>query len=181
MIEKTIGGYSMKRGVLIITWCIISLFPYSALRAQTGRVLLVGINEYEPVDTFKPTPCRRKPLRNLKGCLNDVEAMKGILQSRFRFEEKNIHTLVNGEATRERIIADFKKYLIREASPGDTCVFYFSGHGSLVKNSKSNEKNGMDETLVPADWARGSRDIRDKELKKLFNQVLDKEAYLTVI
>jgi hypothetical protein len=60
-------------------------------------------------------------------------------------------------------------------------VFYYSGHGSQVKNSKSIEPDGYDESLVPADSYRGVKDIRDKELKKLFNSVLDKQAQLTVI
>jgi Caspase domain len=159
----------------------IILYLHSMIAAQTRRAFLVGINDYVPAGEYKLPECRKKPLKNLRGCINDVDAINGILQAQFLFNNENIHILKNGEATRERIISDFKKYLIQKVSPGDTCVFYYSGHGSWVKNLKSNEEDHRDETLVPADWYRGRRDIRDKELKKLFNQVLDKKANLTVI
>jgi len=159
------------------------LFPLffltSAINAQTHRALLVGINNYEPKQAIK-SPCRDAWL-NLKGCINDVDAMEAILSSsKFGFNPGNIHVLKNEEATRERILTDIKKHLVDEAAPGDICLFYYAGHGSQVKNSKSDEPDKMDETLVPSDWYING-DIRDKELKKLYNRVLDKKALLTVI
>lgn len=181
IVEKT-SRFNYLRGVLIIILsCIIFFHPNNALKAQTRRALLVGIDMYMPERDFKPTTCRNEPLENLKGCINDAAAMQGILESRFHFKKENIQTLLNERATRESIISSFKKYLIREASPGDICLFYFSGHGSWVTNLKSTESDKRDETLVPFDWYKGKRDIRDKELKRLFNEVLDKQAYLTVI
>ena len=148
--------------------------------AQTRRAFLVGINNYKPKGEVNRHLCRKK-WKNLCGCINDVEAIKGMLISRFYFKEKNIHLLKNEKATRDNILSGIETYLIKEAVPGDVCVFYFAGHGSQVKNSKSNEPDKKDETLVPADWYRGVGDIRDKELKKLFNRILDKKANLTVI
>jgi hypothetical protein len=101
--------------------------------------------------------------------------------SQFGFKPGNIHILKDEEATRARILTELKKYLVDETSPGDICLFYYSGHGSRGKNSMSDEPDKMDETLVPADWYLGVGDIRDKELKKLYNRVLDKQAHLTVI
>jgi len=134
--------------------------------AQTRRAFLVGINNYKPKGEVNRHLCRKK-WKNLCGCINDVEAIKGMLISRFYFKEKNIHLLKNEKATRDNILSGIETYLIKEAVPGDVCVFYFAGHGSQVKNSKSNEPDKKDETLVPADWYRGVGDIRDKELKKV--------------
>jgi hypothetical protein len=170
-------GYYVLFPVIVV---IFFLFPGSITQAQTRRTLLVGINNYEPKQAVK-SPCRDE-WRNLRGCINDVEVMQAVLVSlQFGFKAENIHILKNEEATRERILSDIKKYLADEASPGDTCLFYYSGHGSRVKNSKSAEPDKMDETLVPADWYLGIGDIRDKELKKLYNRVLDKQAHLIVI
>jgi hypothetical protein len=120
--------------------------------AQTKRAFLVGIDEYNP-EKNSPSSCRKR-FSNLSGCINDVEAMTGILEPRFDFKPGNIHVLINGKATRINIIAQFEKYLVTEANPGDICVFYYSGHGSQVKNSKSTEPDGYDESLVPADSYR---------------------------
>jgi hypothetical protein len=165
---------------LTLLFVISSCFNLTAI-AQTRRAFLVGINIYEPEEPVKKLLCRKvENIKNLSGCINDVEAVKGILISRFYFKPENIHVLIDEEATRDNILSGIKTYLIKEAAPGDVCVFYFAGHGSRVRNSKSNEPDKKDETLVPADWYRNG-DIRDKELKKLFNRILDKEANLTVI
>ncbi|MDQ1350916.1 MAG: hypothetical protein QG657_1218, partial [Acidobacteriota bacterium] len=165
--------------VMVLVFVII-LISGDAINAQIRRALLVGINNYKPKQTFK-SPCR-EAWWNLEGCINDVDAMQAILSSlQFGFKPENIHILKNEEATRERILTDLKKYLVDETSPGDICLFYYSGHGSRIKNSKSDEPDKMDETLVPSDWYMGVGDIRDKELKKLYNRVLNKKAHLTVI
>jgi hypothetical protein len=178
----------MKEKVFYQEWFIILSFLFvfffffvSTITAQTRRALLVGINNYKPKEPIKELLCRKgEDVKNLCGCLNDVEAMKGILISRFYFKPGNIHVLINEHAARDNILSGIVSHLIKEAAPGDVCVFYFAGHGSWVKNSKSIEPDKKDETLVPADWYRNG-DIRDKELKKLFNRILDKKANLTVI
>jgi hypothetical protein len=162
--------------------CVIFFCLHLTMIAQTRRAFLVGINNYKPGEPVEKQLCRKvEKVKNLYGCINDVEAIKGILISRFYFKPENIHVLKNEEATRNNILSGIETNLIEEAAPNDVCVFYFAGHGSRVKNSKSNEPDKKDETLVPADWYRGVGDIRDKELKKLFNRILDKKANLTVI
>jgi hypothetical protein len=178
MNKKEIVNY--KKCILSLTLLLIIFSCFHlTITAQTRRAFLVGINNYEPKEPIKKPMCRKK-WKNLCGCLNDVEAMKGILIARFYFRPGDIHVLKNEQATRDNILSGIDTHLIKEAAPGDVCVFYFAGHGSRVKNSKSNEPDKKDETLVPADWFR-SGDIRDKELKRLFNAILDKKANLTVI
>jgi len=153
------------------------LLFFVSLSAQTRRALLVGINEYHPGQA-SDAACRKK-FSNLYGCLYDVMAMTEILQSKYQFRPPI--TLINENATRANILSQFEKCLVTEAEPGDICLFYFSGHGSQVKNSKSNEPDGYDESLVPYDSYLGQKDIRYKELKRLFNQALQKNIDLTVI
>ena len=165
----------------LVIFYIFTLFMllFSSLNAQTRRAFLVGINEYSP-QKVSSSPCRKK-YSNLSGCINDVEAMAAIFESKFDFKQENIHTLINEKATRNNIINKLNRYLVIEANPGDICVFYFSGHGSQVRNSKSSEYDGYDETLVPADSYKGAQDIRDKELKKIFNSILNKKIQLIAI
>lgn len=167
----------MKRYKICAIFFIICT---SFLSAQTRRAFLVGIDRYQPGKT--PAGRCRKEWSNLEGCVNDVKIMKAILSSsKFNFKAENVHILIDKTATRKRILRGLKTYLIDDTEPGDMCLFYYAGHGSRVKNTLSNEPDKMDETLVPADWYRGVGDIRDKELKKLFNQILDKTSHLTVI
>ncbi|UCE04056.1 MAG: caspase family protein [Candidatus Latescibacterota bacterium] len=143
--------------------------------SETRRALLVGIDEYEVAE---PTSQEREWI-NLSGAVNDVEAIYSILVGRHAFKREHVRVLRNSEATREAILRSFIECLIDSASAGDVCVFYYAGHGSQVKNSNSPEPDKMDESIVPADANRGAQDIRDKELKRMFNDVLDKGAILT--
>lgn len=149
----------------------------SALQAQTRRALLIGVDIYQPANVAEVQKTRGG-WTNLDGCVNDAQAIGEIIKSRFGFEEKNIATLFNQEATRDKIIAAMES-LIAQSQKGDVVFIYYAGHGSQMNNSLSTEVSGdkKDETIVPADMI----DIRDKELAELFNQLLDKGAILTLI
>jgi len=107
--------------------------------------------------------------------------MRTLLEQRYGFANDQILVLADGEATRRGILEAIRDHLLKTAQEGDHALFYFSGHGSQRVNSKSAEEDKLDETLVPADSLLGVDDIRDKELARLFNQVLDRGAELTVI
>ena len=171
-------------------------FP-AGIYAETRRALLVGIDKYEPkqataaaaagktvVEKAEPSSVNTPPARgtwfDLDGAVNDVEAMRAVLIARCGFQPGNVRVLRNEEATRERILAEVRRQLIDPVVPGDVAVFFYAGHGSQVNNSQSSELDKKDETIVPADASQGVWDIRDKELRRLFNDVLDKGARLTV-
>ncbi|MEW6129175.1 MAG: caspase family protein [Acidobacteriota bacterium] len=121
----------------------------------------------------------RSAFGNLCGPAKDIEEMETVLKSKFGFTE--ITVLKDQEATRENILQTFQKHLIDDTKPGDICFFFYSGHGSKVKNSASIEDDKYDESIVPADSFKGARDIRDKELADLYNRAIDKGVVLTVI
>lgn len=169
----------------------------SGLRAETRRALLVGINIYQP-DGATPGPAvgekgeekaisvanksaGRGSWSNLDAAINDLEEMTELLMARYGFQRANIRVLKNSEATRNKILAELQEHLIDAAAPGDVSVFFYAGHGSQVKNSKSTEEDKMDETIVPSDSYRNVCDIRDKELARLFHKALDKGIVLTGI
>ncbi|HEX4960961.1 MAG TPA: caspase family protein [Thermoanaerobaculia bacterium] len=158
-----------------------------AAAAQTRRALLVGIDDYDavhapscPATPPGGTPCRCD-WRDLRGSVNDAKAMQQMLTARYGFRPQDVKVLTDREATREKILAAIRSQLIEPARPGDEVFFFYAGHGSQVKNSLSDEPDKLDETIVPADARRGAPDIRDKELRRLFDEILDRKARLTVI
>jgi len=171
---------------------IVLLLITSLADAQTKHALLIGIGEYSPRDSIslpscsagQPNPDGRfglEPTRwpNLRGPDNDVESMRALLEQTYGF--RDITVLNSAQATREGILQAIDEHMIRDTKPGDLVVFYFSGHGSLRLNSKSNKPDHMDETIVPADADACAYDIRDKELAQRFNRVLALHAKLVAI
>lgn len=144
--------------------------------AQTKRAVVVGINQYTPTEAASGFALRK--WKDLDGAVNDAEAMAALLESRFAFDE--IILLTDGQASRAAIL-DALENLEASSTAGDVSLFYYAGHGSQVRNTASSESDGLDETIVPADVPDGAEDIRDKELRGVFNDILDKGALLTLI
>jgi hypothetical protein len=124
---------------------------YAKVLAQdTPRklALLVGINHYPNSKNFG----------DLRGCVNDVELQRRLLIHRFGFNEKDILTLTDHQATRQGILTAFEEHLIKQAKPEDIVVFHFSGHGSRLYdphpiqsciNIIANDE--FNSTLIPTD------------------------------
>lgn len=163
----------MKK-ILIFISIIISLLNINNAFCQTKRALIIGIDNYNPVD--EQVASSRGGWSNLDGCVNDAKAISDIITSRFGFDNKNIKTLFNQEAKRDDIIKQIQN-LIDNAQKGDIVFIYYAGHGSQVYNSLSSEIDKQDESIVPANMI----DIRDKEMAALYNKLLDKGVILTLI
>jgi len=181
------------RLLLLAAGCLL---PFAPAAAQTKRALLIGINTYEAKGKTISKPAGIPPRSdaagadrwdlpewgNLDGSLNDVQSVHELLaSSKFGFAENNIHVVEEEKATRDGILQAMKKYLLDEPARGDTVVLYYAGHGSQRYNSLTDKPFHLDETIVPADAASGAFDIRDKEIARLFNQVVDKGILLTAI
>src|SRR6185369_10186778 len=162
-----------------IAWSLATcLFAVSGF-ASPGhrRAVLVGINDY----SASHTTAGARDLSNLNGAVNDVLLLKEMLVVLYGFERRDVVTLTDQEATRTAILGAIDRHLAAPASAGDVLLFYFAGHGSQAPNSLSDEADKLDETIVPADSIKGADDIRDKELRRRFNRILDRGARLTVI
>lgn len=148
------------------------------------RALLIGINDYTASRLGPPQAPGTLPDRdwpNLSGAVNDVKAMEEMLVLLYGFDRRDILTLTDQAATRQAILAALEQHVVNPAAKDDVLLFYYGGHGSQVRNSLSDERDKLDESIIPADSRLGARDIRDKELRPLFNRVLDRGAHLTVI
>ena len=87
---------------------------------KTIHALLIAINDYT------------NGIRPLSGCLNDMHAFRDYLEGQCNGEEFVFNPLIleNDAATREAVIASFAHFA--DATEGDVCVLYFSGHGSRI-------------------------------------------------
>lgn len=121
------------------------------------RALLVGINY--PGTTY-----------TLRGCVNDVMAMKDVLQNHFGFSD--ITMLTDKEATTAAML-DGLEALVKDAAPGDILYFHYSGHGSQYPNQAGDddEPDGLDEIICPVDLNWRDKMIRDDDLHRIFNKV----------
>ncbi|MEA5390330.1 caspase family protein [Cyanobium gracile UHCC 0139] len=103
--------------------------------------LLVGINAYPESTLYAP----------LYGCVTDVRLQRELLIHRFGFQQADILTLTDAQATRTRILEAFEQHLIGQARPGDVVVFHFSGHGSRIADPDRDHSDGLNSTFVPVD------------------------------
>lgn len=114
------------------------------------RAVLVGVSDYLVLDA------------DLKGPANDVRLMAETLASRGL--DPGAMTVLTADPTglaqgvetapptRDAVLAALDA--VAEASgPGDTVVFYFSGHGAQAPDLSGDEGGGWDEILLPADAA----------------------------
>ena len=159
-----------------------SLFHFSAqISAQKKYALLIGINKYYSAKNVLHTS-------QLRGCVNDANAMKGMLIKRFGFNDNDDIILLSDEnASRKIVDAAFQAILLK-VKPGDAFVFYFSGHGVWMDNDTQSEldrklKAGMNQALVLSDlYADNLKCLfRDADVKKIFNKFIDKKVVATAI
>lgn len=115
------------------------------------RALLCGINNY-------------KSVRDLRGCVRDVENMRSLLQEVYGFQDDEIRVLLDQEVIKTRLKAEWK-WLFTGAGPGDTLLFHFSGHGSFLPDRQGEEEDGNDELLC----------LYDMDFKKPGSYLLDDE------
>jgi hypothetical protein len=171
----------MKYFLVPLVLCF--LFLGKQCFSQGKHALLIAINQYEPPGGVPKgsEAGLRSGFSNLDGCINDAQAIKTLLLSRFGFSASNITEVFNQDATRKRMMDEVASLTAR-VKEGDVVFIFYAGHGSQQPNSLSPEYDKLDETLVPADaWKNPLSDIRDKEQRLWYNGLLAKGVNLTVI
>ena len=115
------------------------------------RALLVGINNYPGKNA---QDLKTQGLwYQLRGAVNDVELQRELLIHRFGFHPDDILVLTDKEATRQNILEQFNKHLIKWVkSPDDVVVFHYSGHGSnVIDPYKIFPEDRLNGTIFPVD------------------------------
>ncbi|BCJ70562.1 hypothetical protein CS0771_01060 [Catellatospora sp. IY07-71] len=134
--------------------------------------LLVGIDAYPD------------PVPELFGCVNDVAAAQRHLLDAGT-PEGDVRVLVDGEATKTAVVDVFREHL-GQAGPGDSALFWYSGHGSTAPVPAAGwhrESSGTTmQTLVCVDSREpGGADLYDKELALLIKEVAARGPHVAVV
>lgn len=122
------------------------------------RAVLVGVDVYE-----------HPAVPRLNGCVNDVGLFRRMLKEYFGFPNEDIRVVVNERATKANVLHRLR-IMLADAEPGDLVVFYFSGHGSQIRDRDGDElTDHLDEVICPydMDWDRGTY-ILDDDLDAIF-------------
>ncbi|MEL6656824.1 MAG: caspase family protein [Bacteroidota bacterium] len=105
----------------------------------------------------------------LNGCVNDAQSLVAYLEGNYPCEELDIKTVFDKDATKANVIAAFAHF--QAATSDDTCLLYYSGHGSQViapQEFRHTDPDGKLETVVCWDSRiDDGRDLMDKELSYL--------------
>jgi hypothetical protein len=139
----------------------------------TLYALLVGINRYASPDVL-----------DLRGCVRDVESADAYLTRTVEGTRLCTRILRDGEGTRDAVVEAIRTHL-GQATPEDTVLFWFSGHGSHAACPDwawFAEPTGQLQTLVCADSrTRDVPDLWDKELWVLLDDVAQHAAHMAVV
>ena len=129
---------------------VVTLLSAPAAAEAEVRAVLVGVGDYLVLDA------------DLRGPSNDVRlmaetlALRGVDPGAMTVLTADPEGLPQGVATAQPLRSDILAAMEAAAgasAPGDTVVFYFSGHGAQAPDLSGDEGGGYDEILLPADAA----------------------------
>lgn len=153
--------------VAVATAC----FAMPTVTAAKSRAILIGINDYAAPS-----------VNDLNGTHNDVATMRALLINDYGFKSDDVLVLLDAKATHQKIVNAIRQHLIASSAPGDIAVFYYSGHGSQMRDKSGDETDGLDETIVAQDSRLPSVfDISDDELNQLLAELATKTPNITVV
>lgn len=140
--------------------------PACAAQTATRRALLVGISNYDagtkPGDGWHSL-----------NTAPDLEHMSYVLDKYYDFKAPaSMKVLREEQATQEGIVAAFKDYLIKPAKPGDTVVFYYTGHGFHVPDVSGDEKTDHEDE-VTVSWVPKDKQGLPDDKRRAMMYMLD--------
>jgi hypothetical protein len=140
---------------------------FTGLCLAEDRVLILGISQYQ--DSRIPT---------LPGINKDVESARKIALS-MGFKSSQIKVLTNSAVTLEGIRQAVERWLIAGVKADDRVLFYFSGHGSRVR-----EGNEVREVIVTYDTRIGAENLENifkaYELRDLLARTPSQKALIII-
>jgi hypothetical protein len=172
---------------LLLTIVIQGVFAQEA--GSPGKkgnkyMLCVGINNYLASSSPSCQVCKDRGLKDLSGCLNDVDTISRLFTRFYDFKNENIVKLLDQDASHAAIMQALEQ-LLAKSKKGDYMVFFYSGHGSYEYETAADQVStgkGYRNTIIPADITKpGIRDITSVELNKVFAGFAEKGVVLTVI
>ena len=147
------------------------------------RALVVGVDHYPSI------------IRNgvpggadLAGAVVDARTFTELLVEVFGVPPSSIAMLTDKTATRDRILQEFRTWLIDGSKPGDRVFFYFAGHGARVLVAGPGGTRRLTSTIAPFD-TRGDLDGRESsfagmiqgtEVRELLRDLEDRHVTVVV-
>jgi hypothetical protein len=138
----------------------------------TKKALLIGINYIGQKG-------------QLNGCINDVKNIRAFIMQHYAFPAANMVVLTDDQQdprfqpTKQNIL-NAMGWLVKDAQPGDSLFFHYSGHGGQEKDEDGDEVDGFDETIYPLDHERAGM-ISDDHIHNVLVQPLPRGVRLTSI
>lgn len=93
-------------------------------KQRTNHLLVIGIDNY------------KNGISKLNNAVRDAKTFKEILLKNYQFEQKNVTTLFNADATLGNIRKTFSTVL-NNLTELDNLIFYYSGHGEERPSGKA--------------------------------------------
>jgi hypothetical protein len=121
-------------GLVGLAWVSQPSFALAALAAGRRVALLIGIDRYSP---------ELQGCEPLRGCLQDLELQRRLLQYRFGFAPEDIWVLADEAATEAGVLAA----LTRLAAAADLVVVQFSGYGGWRPSGPPVRDAGIDSEI----------------------------------
>lgn len=138
------------------------------------KALLIGIN-------YRRTP------NELRGCINDVNNQRSVLQSAYGYNAAEIMMLTEDEdrtdwPNKSRMVEGLN-WLVQDARAGDQLFFQYSGHGSQMTDTTGREPTGLSDCICPLDCNKPWPEhiILDTEIHHLLYDQLPDGVQLTCV
>ena len=134
-----------RRASIIGSLVLLLLIIFSPSAKAERYAFMVGIDRYDDESW------------NLRGAKNDIMSVRSAIIDGWGFEENNVISLVDEQATKKNILQKLET-LVEELAPGDHLFFYFAGHGTSAHAQWKLPLPHSTGALVPADFPSDAND-----------------------
>ena len=164
--QQQMDSFGAKISVLTTTLQnkSVAIQTYTMPRV-TKKAVLVGINYTGTTNELRGAP------------INDIIAIRNKLKLEYGFTDIRVLTDVSTiKPTRINILREFTS-LLTNAVVGDTLVFMYSGHGSYITDTNSDEKDKYDERIYVLDNGH----VMDDDFRSIISKHLKQGVLLVGI
>ena len=109
-------------------------------RERNVFAAVIGISQYA-----------HESIPDLEYAAADAEAFRDYLHQDMGVPEDNVFTLLDGDATRQRMLEVLGEDLRERAEAEDIVIIYYAGHGAPEQDSGDPDGDGAEKYLIPAD------------------------------
>jgi len=98
-----------------------------------------------------------KNINRLNGCINDVKDMRDFLLEKYNipcdvYTDDNVDSIDNYSTTKNGMLERLNELaLLSHSELLDLAFIHYSGHGSYIKDKSFDERDGIDECIIPSD------------------------------